>query len=169
MVPADRDRAAGDRPATLGPPALAGARGPWDDAAMAAADDRRPLAHIDRDECLRLLAGRSVGRLAVVEGGHPIVFPVNYVVTSDEVVFRTDAGAKLLAASRSPVAFQVDEIDEGSHRGWSVLVQGRAEEITDFDPSTVRSLREIPLHPWAAGEKSHWVRIVMSSVSGRRI
>jgi uncharacterized protein len=139
----------------------------WDDRVMT--DERPRLQVIDPDECLELLGRRSVGRLAVINGGHPLVLPVNYVVEGREVVFRTDAGTKLLAAERAPVAFQIDEIDEESHHGWSVLVSGHAEEITDYDARAVRELRDIPLHPWAGGPKAHWVRIRASSITGRRI
>jgi hypothetical protein len=34
----------------------------------------------------------------VVVAGRPEIFPVNYVVDGDEVMFRTDAGTKLAGA-----------------------------------------------------------------------
>ena len=47
------------------------------------------------DESRELLATHEVGRLAVVVGGYPEIFPVNYAVVRDRVVIRTDPGAKL--------------------------------------------------------------------------
>jgi len=38
-------------------------------------DARTGLEVIDADECRRLLAAEEIGRLAVVDGGGPAVFP----------------------------------------------------------------------------------------------
>ena len=51
--------------------------------------------------------------------------PVNYVVDQHSVLFRTDEGTKLDAASRGArVAFEVDGAEEATRTGWSVLVGG---------------------------------------------
>ena len=47
---------------------------------------------IPRAECLRLLAGQTVGRLGFVVHGRPMVLPVNYVLVGDLIVFRTGEG-----------------------------------------------------------------------------
>jgi uncharacterized protein len=132
-------------------------------------DARTGLVLLDREECLEHLARHSVGRLAVVEGDHPMVFPVNYVMAGDEVVFRTAAGSKLTAALRAPVALEIDDLDETSRSGWSVVVKGWAEEITDQHGAAVQALRELPLDPWATSEKPHWLRIVPRAITGRRL
>jgi len=124
---------------------------------------------LDRQECLRLLATQEIGRLAFVIGGHPDVLPVNYALDGDNVVIRTDAGSKLEGLSRSPVAFEVDEIDRARHVGWSVVVHGVAQEVTPYDRhDDLERLTSLPLHPWA-GEKVHTVRIVPKTITGRRI
>src|SRR6187401_1644040 len=98
--------------------------------AESGADDRS-LQSLTIDECVELLAARSVGRLAVNnQGDGPLVTPVNYVWSGSAVVFRTDPGTKLDALSHGPVSFQVDEIDPIHRIGWSVLVRGRAEHAT---------------------------------------
>jgi nitroimidazol reductase NimA-like FMN-containing flavoprotein (pyridoxamine 5'-phosphate oxidase superfamily) len=132
-------------------------------------ETRAGLEVLERAECLRLLARHEVGRLAVADGRHPTIFPVNYALVGDEVVFRTEAGMKLALALRGPVAFEIDEIDGDQRVGWSVVVLGEAEEVTDYDSAAVRALRELPLFPWAGGEKAHWVRIRPSTISGRRV
>ena len=68
-------------------------------------------------------------RIAVVIGGQPLVFPVNFTLDGDAVVFRTDEGTKLHAARNGPVAFECDGIDPVYHTGWSVLATGNAEEV----------------------------------------
>lgn len=80
--------------------------------------DAEPSLHtLPREECLRLLATQEFGRLAVVDDGQPLVFPVNYAVDGDVVVFRADPGTKLAAASLGLVAFEVDDVDVSTRSG----------------------------------------------------
>lgn len=124
----------------------------------------KTLESLPRDECLALLAGVSVGRLGVaLPGAPPLIVPVNYVLDGDVVVFRSDAGEKLVQLRGSPVSFQIDQIDPFRRTGWSVLVHGVAHEAT---PHEVEHLK---LEPWAPGEKAHWVRVVPDAITGRRI
>lgn len=132
-------------------------------------DARTGLEIIDPDECRRLLAGDVVGRLAIVDGGSPAVFPVNYALDGDAIVFRTAEGTKLSQGPRNTVAFEVDEFDREAHTGWSVVVVGRLEEVTDFDAETLDRVTHLPVQPWSRGDTSHWMRLVPSRVSGRRI
>lgn len=131
-------------------------------------DDRTGLEVLSRDECLRLLREHAVGRVAVVAGGRPLIFPVNYTVDGASVVFRTDAGTKLDGVSNGfHVAFEVDGIDTLYHTGWSVMLSGRGREIVE--PNELAAVSELPLRPWAGGEKSHFVRIRPDTITGRRI
>jgi nitroimidazol reductase NimA-like FMN-containing flavoprotein (pyridoxamine 5'-phosphate oxidase superfamily) len=66
------------------------------------------VTEIGREECLRLLAGDEIGRLAVVAGKTPIVTPVNYALDGESVVFRTDPGTKLDQGPRARAGFEVD-------------------------------------------------------------
>lgn len=131
-------------------------------------DDRSGLEVLDRDECLRLLGVAGVGRVAVIDGGHPMIFPVNYAVDADDVVFRTASGTKFDAAARGQiVAFEIDEADPIYHTGWSVVVTGRAEEITDAE--RLARIDAGRLRPWADGVKDHVVAVRGERVTGRRI
>lgn len=132
-------------------------------------DAQTGLERIERDECLRLLAGDVVGRLAVMDGSAPAIFPVNYAMDGEDVVFRTDPGTKLGAEQRGLACFEVDGIDRNAHVGWSVVATGRLEEVTRYSASTLRRLQELPVAPWAAGEKAHWMRLVASRITGRRV
>ena len=137
---------------------------------MTLVDDRTGLEVLEREECLRLLAGEEVGRIGVVAGGHPLILPVNYVLDGDQVVFRTAPGTKLQAACRTAVAFEVDRFDRARHAGWSVVVQGVAEEVTSFsDPAVLARLDRLHLVPWAEGDKPNVVRIVPRVITGRRV
>jgi nitroimidazol reductase NimA-like FMN-containing flavoprotein (pyridoxamine 5'-phosphate oxidase superfamily) len=132
-------------------------------------DGRTGLEIIAPDECRRLLATDEVGRLAVIDGGTPMVFPVNYALDGEAIVFRTAPGTKLSVGPRGAVSFEIDAFDRTARTGWSVIVTGRLEEVTEFDAATLERVTELPVEPWTGGDKSHWMRLVPSRLSGRRI
>ena len=123
---------------------------------------------LTKSECFQLLARQRLGRVAFVDDRGPIVFPVNFVLDRQMVVFRTGEGTKLDAAIvGSRVAFEVDGTDAAARSGWSVVVRGEAVEVTD--PAELARLRKLPLDPWAPGTKTHYVRILPAALTGRRI
>jgi nitroimidazol reductase NimA-like FMN-containing flavoprotein (pyridoxamine 5'-phosphate oxidase superfamily) len=124
---------------------------------------------LSREDCLRLLASNSFGRLAVATDS-PVIRPVNYVFDepSQSVVFRTADGSKFHAMLvNGKAAFEIDGIDQGSRTGWSVIMAGMTEEITS--PSELRRLQHLGLETWTPGHKAHWMRIRAWTVTGRRI
>ena len=129
------------------------------------------LDEIDRDECLALLKTESVGRLAVADHGYypPHIVPVNFELDGDTIVFRSDAGLKfrLSVLAEHSVSFEVDSIDREGRLAWSVVVQGRAELLTQEE------IEALPygewLRPWAPGERTSWVRIAPYTITGRRL
>lgn len=121
-------------------------------------------------DCADLLATSARGRLGVVVDGRPEIFPVNHVYdrASSCVVFRTNARTKLHGALNWPsVAYEVDGVEPDGDSGWSVMVVGRAEEITDAD-EIARVARDRHVL-WRPADSAHWVRIVPWKVTGRRI
>jgi nitroimidazol reductase NimA-like FMN-containing flavoprotein (pyridoxamine 5'-phosphate oxidase superfamily) len=137
---------------------------------MTSPRDDTILKELGPDACLRLLGENHLGRLAYVQnvGITPMIVPVNYLLHDGSVVFRTDEGSKLSAVRHDePVAFEVDGLDEVRGLGWSVVVQGHAEELSN--PTELEQLRPGRLLPWAPGEKSHYVRVNATSIAGRRI
>ncbi len=126
------------------------------------------LEHVPPDECWALLDAAGVGRIGVLVGGAPEVYPLNFVVDGRSVVFRTDSGSKLLGLRLSPwVCLEIDGFDVEAHTGWSVLVKGTASEVTDA--AEQRELAGLPLRLWTAGAKAHWMRIQPTEVTGRRL
>jgi hypothetical protein len=128
---------------------------------------RTGLEELTQRECLRLARTCALGRLAVVVGGRPLVFPVNFTFDGSAVVLRTDQGTKLSGARSGWVAFECDAIDPVYHTGWSVLITGEAEEV--HDPAEVERLERLPLGPWCEGPKPVWLRIRPRVITGRRI
>ncbi|HEV8627037.1 MAG TPA: pyridoxamine 5'-phosphate oxidase family protein [Acidimicrobiia bacterium] len=126
------------------------------------------LEILSPDECRDLLRRGEVGRVAVTIAALPAVFPVNYALLGDEIVFLTGEGTKLRAAvAEAVVAFEVDDFDATRPYGWSVLAVGVAQEITD--PEQLSAARNLGLHPFAAGDRTHFVKIRPEFISGRRI
>ena len=125
---------------------------------------------VPADECRTLLATRQLGRIGLVGGSFPLILPVNYVLDGDAVVIRTDSPKITASADHTRVAFEVDDIDERTRSGWSVLVQALAEEVTGARrDELVERLRTAGGTPWAPGEHGHWIRLIPKVVTGRRI
>lgn len=135
---------------------------------MAAVAEKR-LEVMAEDECARLLAEHSLGRIGVVVDGGPLILPVNYAYHDGRIAIRTDAGTKLSAAALGRVAFEIDGSDPATGTGWSVLVRGTGYDVTDSIDEESEELRRTDIHTWAPGDKPNWVRIEPTAVTGRRI
>jgi nitroimidazol reductase NimA-like FMN-containing flavoprotein (pyridoxamine 5'-phosphate oxidase superfamily) len=110
--------------------------------------------------------GQTVGRLVVGLPGGPAVFPLNFAVDGDAIVFRTQVGTKLTAITRSLATFEVDDID-GSGNGWAVTFQGLAQEVLDADPAALRARMAVTaVDTWPGGARPHVVRITPYRVHG---
>ncbi|MCC3767649.1 pyridoxamine 5'-phosphate oxidase family protein [Streptomyces sp. UNOC14_S4] len=126
------------------------------------------LMRLAERECWERLGTHGIGRLGLSTEAGPVVLPVNFLVDGCAVVYRTEHGGPAAVAAGTLVAFEADHIDEQLSSGWSVLVTGAAEHVTD--PGTIRSLSERPgARPWAGGKRDLWVRVVPGEVSGRTI
>jgi nitroimidazol reductase NimA-like FMN-containing flavoprotein (pyridoxamine 5'-phosphate oxidase superfamily) len=127
------------------------------------------LEVLDEGECLDLLGSAPVGRVAVSIDAVPAVLPVNFVLHGREILFHTRLGTKLGAAvARTVVAFEVDELGGPAGESWSVLVVGRAEEITH--PAIRDELEPLLPQSWALDEGAHHlVRISISQINGRLV
>ena len=85
---------------------------------MAIRTDRHGLEVLDLDTCWQLLDTHHVGRLAVSIANQPEIFPINYVVDDQSLVFVTAEGTKLAAAVLGTgVAFEIDSADPLFHTG----------------------------------------------------
>ncbi|GAA4031953.1 pyridoxamine 5'-phosphate oxidase family protein [Arthrobacter methylotrophus] len=130
--------------------------------------DNIPTADIlEPQECWRLLAETSVGRLALTVDGHPDIFPVNYKVDGESLVFRTGTGTKQEAIDAdSTVALEADSVSAEFGVAWSVVVRGKAQKETSPGPALDSISRS--LFPWQGIGKDYLIRIVPESVTGRR-
>lgn len=125
------------------------------------------MVPLDEDECLNRLRAARFGRVALSSGALPVILPIHYALLGRDPVFRTDHGTKLLAASAGQVlCLEIDDLDAEAHAGWSVLVTGRAEVITE--PDVLAEAQQLPLQPWT-GRGDAFVRIGCTLISGRQV
>lgn len=135
---------------------------------MATADrTQNGMEELSVAECWRLLRTHEVGRLAVSISDHPDIFPINYLVDGDGIVFRTGAGTKLAASVLGRgVAFEIDGYEPLAGEAWSVVVKGRARQVEHM--IEYFEADDLPLFPWHASPKPDIVRIEPGEVTGRR-
>ena len=126
------------------------------------------ISRLRPDECRLLMASVPVGRVAFVVNGPPLVLPVNFTLMGSEIVIRTAAMAPLaeLARARRLVSFEVDEIDEHSRLGWSVLCHGPTRIATES--GNTDDAAEL-VQPWIGGDRRAVVVITPTEITGRRI
>ena len=130
--------------------------------------DGLTLKQLTRDECLRLMASVSVGRIIYTRQALPAVELVNFAVDNGDIIIRTDHSGKLAAAIREAVvAFEADSLDTNRHVGWSVTAIGQSQEVTD--PDETDWLDQIGLRSWAPGDRHHFIRIRPGILNGRRL
>ena len=125
------------------------------------------LLELSVEQCERLLEKSPIGRVGFSFAGEQVILPVNYRYLDGAIVYRSLFGQKLhVAAAEQPVAFEVDEWDEQTRSGWSVLVKGHAEQIAEYDALVVADA--IGPQPWAEeAAEGRWVRVVAEEITGR--
>ncbi|BDB42718.1 MULTISPECIES: pyridoxamine 5'-phosphate oxidase family protein [Mycobacterium] len=127
--------------------------------------DDNGAAVLSAKECWELLEGTTLGRLVTAVDGRPEIFPVNYAVQRKTILFRTAAGTKLVStAINNHVVFEVDDHDVA--QGWSVIVRGTARSVRSDEE--IEEAERAQVLPWTDSEKSHYVRVIPESVTGRR-
>ena len=129
------------------------------------AESTNPVTVLDESRCWDLLASQAVGRLATAVQGLPEVFPVNFVVDGESVVFRTAEGSKLVElVINEQVAFEADGWNENG--GWSVVIKGSAAVLPSGEEHD--RAEALPLRPWIPTVKTNFVRITATQITGRR-
>jgi nitroimidazol reductase NimA-like FMN-containing flavoprotein (pyridoxamine 5'-phosphate oxidase superfamily) len=119
-------------------------------------------------ECFDLLEPGGIGRVGFSSADGIMMLPVNFAMTAKTIIFRTAPDTLLALYSNTQVSFEADRLDEALRAGWSVLVQGRAHQVTG-EREVKRLQDRTHLQPWAAGARDVYVRITPTRISGRRI
>lgn len=156
----------------LSPPCSTSYGEPERDSGRPLREDRGVNAHepfekLTPEQCWELLSNQQFGRLAVAVAGRPDIYPVNFVIYRDRIVFRTAPGSKLASvAINSAVAFEVDGYEAESNEAWSVVVHGHAA-LVDHTPDE-DEMEHLPLFPWNLAPKHRLVQIDHVELTGRR-
>ncbi|MGB7963868.1 MAG: pyridoxamine 5'-phosphate oxidase family protein [Propionicimonas sp.] len=114
-------------------------------------------------ECQELLLTRTVGRVGWAAAAGPTIQPVAYLLHDGVIMFRT-APTTLLGglAAGAEVCFQIDDLDESTSTGWSVLVRGTSRRLD------VGGDDELPT-PWAPGKRHLVIVIEPHEYTGRAV
>jgi uncharacterized protein len=130
---------------------------------------KQPI-ELSPSRCRELLSSADVGRVALCADAGPLIWPVNYSVVEDAIVFRTAPYSVLgTRAWNSRLAFEVDRLDFERRQGWSVVATGAGEMVDDPDElATIRAFRD-PL-PWVGGTaRVLYVRLRWDELTGREV
>jgi nitroimidazol reductase NimA-like FMN-containing flavoprotein (pyridoxamine 5'-phosphate oxidase superfamily) len=126
------------------------------------------VEHLTAAECRQLLKTTTIGRLGYSTSNGPRIVPMNYTVAGGRLLFRTTPDTEAgRCANRCQVAFEVDQIDEPRHAGWSVLVTGEANQITPREWELL-DIFQTP-DPWAEGEHPLLLQLPLTTMTGRRV
>lgn len=128
------------------------------------ADTPDPVVALSDEQCWERVRTQELGRLVTRVGEVLDIFPVNYVVDGESVLFRTAQGSKLFELTvNDEVLFEVD--DHTDTDAWSVIIRGRAHALDTSDE--VERADSLGLRPWIPTLKYTYVRIAPESLSGR--
>ena len=119
-------------------------------------------------ECFDLLEPGGIGRVGFTAADGMMMLPVNFAVTAKTIIFRTAPDTLLALYASGQVSFETDCLHEALREGWSVLVQGRAHQVTG-EREIEQLQNRTHLEPWAAGARDVYIRITPTRISGRRI
>jgi nitroimidazol reductase NimA-like FMN-containing flavoprotein (pyridoxamine 5'-phosphate oxidase superfamily) len=127
------------------------------------------LRELSYAECRALLVRQQTGRVAVSTPDGPHIIPLNYSVVDEAVIFRTTPFSVLATYGRNAkLAFEVDSFRDELELGWSVVVRGRADVVTD--PDELRHIRQVwPPFPWADGARNQHFRLPFHELTGRSV
>ncbi len=129
---------------------------------------RGRFEELSEAECVELLGAKRVGRVAMCGADGPLVFPVNYIIHHESILFHTAPNTQIATVLEDArAAFEVDEIDDFLQCGCSVLATGRASHVIDPDGLMVDDVDEP--EPWANGLRTLLIRIDPEKITGRRV
>jgi nitroimidazol reductase NimA-like FMN-containing flavoprotein (pyridoxamine 5'-phosphate oxidase superfamily) len=131
--------------------------------------ERQIVEMLSPRECRSYLATAGVGRVAVTVGALPAIHTVSFLLHQGRLLFRMAQRSPLRhAVAGSVVAFSADNFGEGRQEGWSVLVRGVGEEVTD--ELAAERMRALPLRSHSdAPDRDCFLCLPLTQVSGSRV
>lgn len=123
------------------------------------------LATLGTAECMARLSSVPFGRVVFTERALPAIRPVNHIVDDGNVIIRTNLGMAVGSAvgRGTVVAYEADAIDPRTRTGWSVVVTGVAQVVTE--PEDLARYQRL-LDAWVDGGRNAVIRIPAELVTG---
>jgi nitroimidazol reductase NimA-like FMN-containing flavoprotein (pyridoxamine 5'-phosphate oxidase superfamily) len=122
---------------------------------------------IGRQQCFELIESHHLGRIAWQAADLPQILPITYAMHQGSVYFRTlPDGILAELAQPTSVALEVDELDQQTRSGWSIVLHGRTSAVREPDELTGLWASD-SLVPWASGNRTLFIRIQPERVAGR--
>lgn len=135
---------------------------------MSFIDERTGNEIIPLAQCVHRLEAKEVARIAFVRAQHVHLYPINYAWDGEAIVFRCASASPIADSIGKEAVIEVDDIDERARVGWSVIARGVPVLVDPEEtPELMRRLRSLSLYPWAEGDKSVWIRMFPSPLTGR--
>ena len=127
----------------------------------------RHLDAIGRQQCLDLIESHHLGRIAWQAADRPQILPITYVLHQGSVYFRTlPDGLLAELAQPTSVALEVDELDQQTRSGWSIVLHGHTSAVREPDELADLWASDSPV-PWVSGNRTLFIRIRPDTVAGR--
>jgi len=89
--------------------------------------------HFDDAQCLALLGRVRFGRVALSLKALPIVVPVDYIVSGEEILFAMPLDQVAKALDQRIAALQADGVDEDSGQRWTALAIGPVRRLEGIE------------------------------------
>lgn len=131
--------------------------------------DTRSFAHLDADECWRLVGNHGIGRVVFIGDTYTQIVPTTYDAVNGTAYFRAPTFGELARRVDGKTAsLQVDDIDRSTFTGWSILMTGTAHRVEDA--ATVGSLWSLGRpRAWFPGPQTQWIALPVDTLRGQRV
>ena len=129
-------------------------------------DAGHPTLRLGSDECWELLAGTTLGRLAVSYRNEPDVIPVNFWAAEKSILLHGSEHVRdIVRRARHQVVLEADGRSGSSV--WSVMAKGMLRELTGPDEIAAAERRQ--LKPWTLTRRVLYLELQPAELTGRRI
>ncbi|WP_166376038.1 pyridoxamine 5'-phosphate oxidase family protein [Aeromicrobium phragmitis] len=132
--------------------------------------DEGHIRELTAEECREYLTLARIGRIAF-NGPEKIELVVANVAVpdADHLLLRTEPDsvlAHLAGDEPTPVAVEIDHLEELYRWGWSLTVHGTARRASE---EQVMHWQQQEPHPWAPGDRDLHVAITIEQMAGRKV
>ena len=129
--------------------------------------EERHFDAMGRQQCLDLIEAHHLGRIAWQAADLPQILPISYAMHQGSLYFRTlPDGLLAELAQPTSVALGVDDLDQQTRTGWSIVLHGHSGAVRQ--PDELADLwASDSLVPWASGNRTLFIRIRPDRIEGR--